>query len=244
MNTELLIVFFLGAVAFLYAAVGHGGASGYIAVFALCGIAMPVYKPLILLMNIMVAGSSFLQYRSNGYFSWKMLWPFLITSVPFAFLGSMVNVPPRLYKMTLGIALIYPVLRLAEIVRVKQERERPFSFPIALLIGAVIGFAAGFLNIGGGIFLTPVLLLLGWAGMKEAAAVSAAFIVCNSVAGLGAVQWSEYEMPVHGWWWMLGAVTGGLIGGWLGSRKFSTKFVKWLLAFVLALACYKLIFLA
>jgi uncharacterized membrane protein YfcA len=244
MSIDVMIILFLALVAFLYAAVGHGGASGYIAVFTLCGIALPVYKPLVLLMNIMVAGSSFIQYRSKGFFRWSLLWPFLVASIPAAFLGSMVVVPQKMYKLILGLALVYPVLRLSGLLNMKQGREWPFSFWLALLTGSVIGFASGFLNIGGGIFLSPVLLLLGWAQMKEAAAVSAAFIVCNSAAGLGAVNWKEYAMPQWGWFWLMGAVAGGLLGGWLGSGYFSTKFIQRLLALVLALASYKLIFLA
>jgi uncharacterized protein len=244
MNIELAIVFFLATVAFLYAAVGHGGASGYIAVFTLCGIALEVYKPLVLLMNIMVAGSSFLQYSSQGYFRWNLLWPFLITSVPAAFLGSMVELPPEIYKLILGLVLVYPVLRLSGLLKVKEGSSFPFSLWLALLTGAIIGFASGFLNIGGGIFLSPVLLLMGWAKMKEAAAVSAAFIVCNSAAGLGAVKWHDYDFPQWGWYWLAAAVAGGLIGGWLGSRQFSTIFIQRLLALILALASYKLIFLS
>lgn len=244
MNIEMAIFFLLAIVAFLYAAVGHGGASGYIAVFTLFGIALELYKPLVLLMNIMVAGSSFIQYRNKGFFRWKLLWPFLLASMPAAFLGSMVELPPKMYKLILGLALVYPVLRLSGLLKVKQGNTIPFSLWLALLTGTIIGFASGFLNIGGGIFLSPVLLLLGWAKMKEAAAVSAAFIVCNSAAGLGAVKWDEYIFPPYSWCWLAAAVAGGLVGGWLGSRHFSIFFIQRLLALVLALASYKLIFLS
>jgi len=244
MSIELIILISLSVVAFLYAAVGHGGASGYIAVFTLCGIAMPVYRPLVLLMNVLVAGSSFLQYSKRGYFHWNLLWPFLLTSVPCAFLGARMQVPQQFYKLILGLALIYPVLRLSGIITLKQNKPLPFSFPAALCIGAVIGFASGMLNIGGGIFLSPVLLLLGWAGMKEAAAVSAAFILCNSVAGLVAMRWEEYVFPGWSFCWLIAAVAGGLLGGWTGSRNLSSLFIQRLLAVVLALAAYKLIFLS
>lgn len=244
MSIELIILVSLAMVAFLYAAVGHGGASGYIAVFTLCGIAMPVYRPLVLLMNVLVAGSSFLQYSMRGYFRWNLLWPFLLTSVPAAFLGARLQVPQHLYKLIMGLALIYPVLRLSGIITIKQGKQLPFSLPAALCIGAVIGFASGMLNIGGGIFLSPVLLLLGWANMKEAAAMSAAFILCNSVAGLMAMHWDEYMFPGWWGWWLSAAVAGGLLGGWIGSRNLSALFIQRLLALVLAMAAFKLIFLS
>ena len=244
MSIELIILISLSLVAFLYAAVGHGGASGYIAVFTLCGIAMPVYRPLVLLMNVLVAGSSFLQYAMRGYFRWNLLWPFLLTSVPCAFLGARMQVPQQLYKLILGLALIYPVLRLSGMVTLKQKKQLPFSFPAAFCIGALIGFASGMLNIGGGIFLSPVILLLGWAGMKEAAAISAAFILCNSMAGLVAMRWGSYVFPDWSVCWLVAAVVGGLLGGFTGSRNLSSLFIQQLLALVLAMAAFKLIFLS
>src|SRR5215210_6437185 len=171
MNAVILIALCLMIVAFLYASVGHGGASGYIAVMSLFNVSVDIYRPVVLILNIVIAGIAFIQFYRAGYFRWSLCWPFLITSIPFAFLGSRVSVHGKLYNLLLGIALIFPIIRLLGFNPKEKKELRSMPLVPAMLTGAIIGFAAGLLNIGGGIFLSPVLILMAWSNAKEAAAV-------------------------------------------------------------------------
>ncbi len=239
---ELLIIVFLFVVAFLYASVGHGGASGYIAVLTFFNIAMPVYKPVVLTLNIIIASIAFIQFYRAGFFKWRIAWPFLVTSVIAAYLGSGFITSEHIYKLILGIALLFPALRLMFSGSSAIKKGIGFSLPVAMLIGAVIGFVAGFLNIGGGIFLSPVLILLGWANTKESASVAALFIVCNSLAGLGSLGSNAIHFSYPAVYWLLSAVAGGLLGSYLGSNVFKQQTVKAILSVVLFIAAAKLIF--
>ncbi len=242
--TEYLVAFCLMIVGFLYSSVGHGGASGYIAVLTLFSIPMMEYKPVVLLLNIIIASLALVQYWRAGHFSWKLCWPFVMTSIPAAYLGSSVAVHSRVYNILLGVALIVPVLKFAGWLPGSKDNEevRPVNLPGALIIGAFIGFLSGLLNIGGGIFLSPVVLLLGWARMKQAAAVSAAFIVVNSLSGFLAIKNLSLEFSPREITWMAGAIIGGIAGSYLGSHKFGNCAVSSVLALVLAIASVKLIF--
>ena len=239
-----LIALLLMIVGFLYSSVGHGGASGYIAVLTLFSISMQEYKPVVLLLNIIIASLALIQYWRAGYFSWKLCLPFIVTSIPFAYLGSSVSVHSRIYNMILGLALIIPILRFAGWLPGNKENDhtKPVNFLMALLMGAGIGFLSGLLNIGGGIFLSPIVLLLGWARMKEAASVSAAFIVVNSISGLMAIKGFSFEFSSSQITWMAGAIIGGIAGSYLGSHKFGSGVVSSILSLVLAIASIKLIF--
>lgn len=242
--TEVLISLSLMLVGFLYSSVGHGGASGYIAVLTLFSVPMAEYKPVVLLLNIIIASLAFIQYSRAGYFSWKLCWPFILTSIPAAYFGSSVSVQDNAYNILLGIALIVPVLKFAGWLPGSGEEEKlkEMNIPAALLIGAGIGFLSGMLNIGGGIFLSPVVLLLGWAGMKQAAAVSAAFIVVNSVSGFLAIKGVKIDFAGPEMFWMISAVIGGIGGSYFGSHKFGNRAVSGILAVVLGIASIKLIF--
>lgn len=242
--TEVLIALSLMLVGFLYSSVGHGGASGYIAVLTLFSISMAEYKPVVLLLNIIIASLAFIQYSRAGYFSWKLCWPFILTSIPAAYLGSSVSVQNNTYNIMLGIALIVPVLKFAGWLPGSGEKKKlkEINIPWALVIGAGIGFLSGMLNIGGGIFLSPVVLLLGWAGMKQAAAVSAAFIVVNSIAGFLAIKGVKIDFEGPEILWMISAIIGGIGGSYFGSHKFGNRVVSGILAVVLGIASIKLIF--
>jgi len=241
-SAQIFIPVLLLIVAFLYASVGHGGASGYIAVLTLFNIAMPVYKPVVLVLNIIIAGIAFIQFYRAGYFKWKLAWPFLVTSIPAAFIGSQFKTSEHVYNLILGIALLFPIIRLlskspAEKTAIKEVQLLP-----ALIWGAVIGLAAGFLNIGGGIFLSPVIILLAWGNTKDAAAVSSLFIVCNSTAGLAAAGLSSSSFTTTSFVWIGAAVIGGLTGAYLGSHRFKLTTVRYILATVLCIAAVKLTF--
>ncbi|HAD15166.1 MAG TPA: hypothetical protein DCF33_22300 [Saprospirales bacterium] len=229
-------------VAFLYASVGHGGASGYLALMALFGFAPEVMRPTALVLNIFVASIAFLTYFRGGYFSWKLFWPFAIAAIPAAYLGGLLSVPVTIYKQLLGLLLLFPAIRFLWPTETLQQANRPLFLPAALIIGAAIGLLSGMIGIGGGIILSPLLLLLGWATVKQSAAISALFIVVNSIAGLAGqlrhgVDFTS-EMAV-----MVGiAVLGGLAGSWAGAFKFPQKALKISLAVVLLIAALKLLF--
>ncbi len=236
--TFLLLGFAL--VAFLYAGVGHGGGSGYLAVMALCSYYGYLARPDALVLNLVVSGMAFFQFYKGGYFKLRdFLW-LAIFSVPMAFLGGLTPIEDALYKRILGVMLMSAsVLMIFRPAEPKKISEMP---PAAgAIIGSVIGFASGLTGIGGGVWLSPILLLAGWAGQKQTAALSSAFIFVNSLSGLlGWVKadkpWDE-NLPV-----MIAIVLifGGL-GAWLGAGKYQSKAMKWLLATVLGIASVKLL---
>lgn len=237
---EYLFILLIVLVAFLYSSIGHGGASGYLALMAIFSVNPEIMRSSALILNLFVAGISFIAYYKGGYFKPKILVPFIITSIPFAFLGASLDINPKVYKIILGLFLFIAVLRIIIFKpQEKTEIEQPPMVP-ALLIGAGLGFFSGMIGIGGGIILSPLLILLGWANIKQAAAVSAIFIFLNSGAGLLGIVHSGFvgnaQIPV----WILAALCGGLIGSFAGSYKFSTIRLTYILAFVLILASFKL----
>ena len=243
MNVVLLVALCLMIVAFLYGSVGHGGASGYIAIMSLFNVSVDTYKPIVLLLNIVIAGIAFVQFYRAGYFKWRLCWPFIVSGIPFAFLGSRLALHGKLYNLFLGIALIFPIIRLLGFNPSSKKEMKSVPLGLALLMGAAIGFVAGMLNIGGGIFLSPVIILMAWANAKEAAAVSSLFIVCNSLSGLIASSNLPSAFNTTFYLWLGTAMAGGILGSYLGSRNFKNITVQYLLAGVLSIACIKLIFL-
>ncbi|HVG17101.1 MAG TPA: sulfite exporter TauE/SafE family protein [Chitinophagaceae bacterium] len=243
MDTGLLILFSLLVIGFLYSSVGHGGASGYIALLSLFGIVPAQYKSLILILNIIVASLAFIQFYRAGFFKWHLCWPFIVASIPFAFLGSKIPIHDDYYNLFLGIALIFPIIRLVGFFPSDKEENKTLPLKAALIIGAIIGFVSGILSIGGGIFLSPVIILFAWGNAKEAAAVSALFIVVNSISGLIGSLDKPILMDESSLSWFVAIVTGGIAGSYLGSHRFQNKTVQYVLAAVLSIACVKLIFL-
>lgn len=243
MGIEWVIPLSLLIIGFLYSSVGHGGASGYIAVLSLYGVMPTQYKPLILILNIIVAGLAFVQYFRAGYFRWHLWWPFVITSIPLAYLGVQFPIQDNYYNLFLGIALILPVVRLLGFFPGEKEQKKKLPLTAALVIGAAIGFASGVLNIGGGIFLSPVLILFAWANAKESAAVSALFIVVNSMSGLIGSLDKPVLLDETSFSWFIAIIAGGLVGSYFGSHRFRYQTIQYILAAVLGIACVKLIFL-
>jgi uncharacterized membrane protein YfcA len=228
-------------IAFLYSSVGHAGASGYIAVMTLVGYAPDVIKPTALVLNILVACLSSWQFRRAGYFQWSLFWPFALFSVPFAFLGGYVNLPVGLFKILVGVVLLYSAFRF--LVRPKPDADvNPPSREVAMPVGAGLGLLSGLTGTGGGIFLTPLMILMRWARTKTASATSAVFILVNSVAGLLGNLTSTQTLPSFALLLMGSVILGGAVGSYYGSSKFSTTVVKRMLAVVLTIAGLKLIF--
>lgn len=235
-----LLLLLLPIVAFLYASVGHGGASGYLALMSLFALPMTFMKPTALVLNILVSAVSFYFYYKEKKMNWSLFFPFAITSIPFSFLGGFLSINAFYYKIMLATVLVFAVLRLLGFFGKEITELRAVNLPLALVIGAVIGFLSGLLGIGGGIVLSPVLLLLGWANMKQTAAVSALFILVNSISGLigfvskgGIVP--EASLPL-----IAIVFVGGLLGAFFGSRKMNTHQLRYVLALVLGIAIFKL----
>lgn len=242
MHTELLFYMLLFLVAFLYSSVGHGGASGYLALMAFFSFAPETMRPTALLLNIFVSLIAFIQYTRSGHFRWKLFWPFAIASIPAAFLGGLIVIDAKVYKMILGILLLFPVVRLLGVKFNDDKDIKNQSLMISLLVGGLIGLLSGVIGIGGGIILSPVILLLHWANMKQTAAVSALFILVNSLAGLGGLVTKGFDFRVEMVWMIAVAFIGGLAGSYLGAMKFKGDFLKKVLAAVLLMASVKLLF--
>ena len=237
---DILFLVALFVVAALYASVGHGGASGYLALMALFGVSTIVMKPSALILNIFVSTIALIAFYRAGYFRWKILLPFIIASVPMAFIGAGLDVPPELYKKILGVCLFIATLRILIRPRALEEETRPLNLGVALLVGAIVGFFSGMIGIGGGIILSPLLLVTRWANVKETAAISAAFILVNSIAGLSGHVLAGMEISPNIISWVVVAFAGGLIGSYIGSRKVTFVQLKYILAAVLIVASVKL----
>jgi len=240
-STQLAIILAIFIVAVMYSSVGHGGASGYLAVMAFLSVAPEVTRPTALVLNLFVASIGAYQFYRAGYFSWRIFLPFGVTSIPFAFIGGMITLPTNIYKLLLGVVLILAALRLAWKFVPDTEIKQPPIW-ICLIIGALIGLLSGLVGVGGGIFLTPVLLLMNWSETKTAAGVSALFILVNSISGLLGNLAQIEKLPPTVWFWIGAAVVGGLVGSTLGSKKFDSLMLRRVLALVLAFAGFKLIF--
>ena len=234
-----LFLLLIALMAFLYAAVGHGGASGYLAVMALFGIAPSLLKSSALVLNVFVSLLSFWQFYRAGYFRWKLFWPFALASVPMAYYGATLPITDSLYKKLLAAALLIAIARL--LIKPSEQNElKPASKPLSLGIGGGIGLLSGMLGIGGGIILSPVVLLLGWARIKETAAISALFIFVNSLSGLLGLVQKGFTPDAQLASWLAAALIGGFAGAYQGSFKFNIPTIRYILATVLIIACLKL----
>ncbi len=243
MDDIIFLSVLIFAAGLLYSSVGHAGASGYLAAMALFGLAPEVMKPAALVLNILVAVIATLQFCRAGCFSWDVFWPFAAGSVPFAFIGGALSLPGSIYKPVVGSVLLFAAYRL---FRNRQEANistaRQVPVPVAVLFGAGIGLLSGTIGVGGGIFLSPLLLFMGWAQTRQTAGISAAFILVNSIAGIAGQMASVKTLPGDIFLWALAAALGGVIGSGLGSRRLANVTFYRLLAAVLIIAGGKLIF--
>lgn len=231
----------LPLVAFMYAAVGHGGASGYLALMALFSFSPEIMKPTGLLLNLFVAGISFYHFWKAGYFNLKLFLAFAIGSIPLSFAGGRFDIDATLYKVILGVLLIFAILKMLNVFGKEVTTTKPINLPMGIAIGACIGFFSGLIGIGGGIILSPVILLLNWGKVKEAAAVSALFIWVNSASGIIGQFSKGIKFDEHVWIFVILAVIGGYFGAYVGSKRMNNSALRKLLAFVLVLASFKLI---
>lgn len=233
------LLFFLTAL--LYSSVGHAGASGYLALMAFLGLAPATMRPTALVLNLLVAALGTRAFIAAGHFRWSLTWPFLLTSVPMAYLGGRLSLSPETYRAVVGVVLLLSAVRLMIQLRASDASGKEPARGIAMLAGAGLGFLAGLTGVGGGIFLSPLLLLAGWANLRTTAATSVVFILANSAAGLLG-QWSALDqLPPEMWQWALAVIAGGALGSWLGARRLPSPAIRALLAAVLIVAGVKLI---
>jgi len=242
--SETLIIaslFFVGAA--LYASVGHGGASSYLAIMGLFSLAPDVMKPTALALNILVASVATFKFYRAGLFSWRLFWPFAAASIPAAFVGGAVMLPTHWYKIVVGIVLLYAaVWMFRSAMRPISKETHPPPLWAALLAGLAIGFLSGLTGVGGGIFLSPLLLSMGWAETRATSGVAAPFILVNSIAGLLGHIASVSQLPPNVPVWGAAALIGGWIGASYGSKRAPVPVLRQLLSLVLVVAGVKLIF--
>ncbi|MFL1896302.1 sulfite exporter TauE/SafE family protein [Aquimarina sp. 2-A2] len=242
-NDLWVFIGILPIIAFLYAGVGHGGASGYLALMSIFSVTPEMMKPTALLLNLFVAGTSFFYYYKGGFFNKNLFFYFAITSIPMAYLGGLIELDATIYKRILGVLLIFAVLKMLNVFGKESEILHKIKLWQGLVVGAVIGFFSGLIGIGGGIILTPIILLFHWGKMKEAAAVSALFIWVNSIAGLAGQLTNGVVLSSQSFLMVGVAVVGGFLGSYYGSKRMSNKMVRYMLSIVLITASLKLIFI-
>lgn len=242
----LCAAFFVAAT--LYTTVGHAGASGYLAIMALAAIEPAVMRPTALTLNVLVAALTVYRFRRARFFSWQGLWPFLAGSVPFAAVGGAMSLSRGGYYAAVGAVLLVSALYLAwralgTRVAMEERVVRLKRLP-AVFMGAGIGLLSGLVGVGGGIFLSPTLLILHWAGPKTTAGISAPFIFVNSCVALAAGTLSVQSLPPELPWLAAAALGGALLGTWLGLAKLDQKALLLVLAVVMTLAGVKLLLIA
>lgn len=238
---ELVLILAVFCVACVYSMVGHGGASGYLALLALAGASVSVMKPTALVLNLCVSLIAFGQFLRAGHFQWRTFWPFAMLSVPAAFVGAGIELDAVIYKRALGVCIVIAGARLLGLFSKDPGATRPPPLSLGLVIGGLIGLLSGLLGIGGGILLSPVLLMCRWADAKSAAATSSLFIFVNSAAGLLNVQWTADILQAGSIGLIGAAVLGGTLGSWLGAKRTPEPRLRQALGTVMVLASIKLI---
>jgi uncharacterized membrane protein YfcA len=240
-TAQIFFLFLLFIVAFLYSSVGHGGASGYLALMGLYHFSPEIMKPSALIMNIVVSLMAFVQYMRTAPLNKKLFLPLIAGSIPAAFLGARIELDANLYKKILAVVLLFPVLRLFGLFGKSTTTKKDFDPFLIVIIGIVIGFISGMIGIGGGILLSPIILFLGWAEMKETATISSLFIFLNSISGLVSLVTKGISIEPTIYLWVGIAVLGGIVGAWYGSKKFENTLLKKILGVVLLIASVKLL---
>jgi len=240
--TDIILTALIFVAALLFSSVGHAGASGYLAAMALVGISPAMMKPAALTLNILVAVIATTKYCRVGAYSWHLFWPFALASIPLAYLGGTLTLPGHIYKPLVGAVLIYAAWRSFSTAHQPAQviTARP-HISMLLLAGAALGFLSGLTGVGGGIFLSPLLLFFRWAEVKIISGIAAAFILVNSVAGLLGVLASAPTFPSALPYWAVAAIAGGFIGAEYGSKRLANPTIQRILAVVLVIAGAKMI---
>ncbi len=242
MSEIFLLIPLIFFAALLFSSVGHGGASAYLAAFALIGLAPASMRPAALCLNVLVASIALVKFYKVNAFDWKLFWPIALTSIPAAFLGGQVTLPNQTYKILVGLCLIYAAWTIfSHANNTNDVPIKPVAKPVLLGLGLGLGFLSGLTGVGGGIFLSPILLFFSWAKIRVISGVAAAFILVNSISGLIGVLIKSPTLPTGLVYWALAAVIGGLIGAEYGSKKLASPTIRKLLALVLVFAGSKML---
>jgi len=242
---DLVVAGAFAIVALLYSAVGQAGGTGYVAVMGVLGYAPDVIKPTVLALNILVAAIGCARFQRNGLLSWRACYPFGVLALPFSFVGGTLNLPAAAYQPTVGLLLLLAAAQMARSARraahldLQALREPPFG--MSLLAGAAIGLVSGTTGVGGGIFLAPLILAMGWAETRKAAAIAATFNLLNSTAALAGAAATVHDLPVQLPIWSAAVVLGGMLGSWLGSTLMRPSLMRLLLAILLAVAGFRMV---
>jgi len=240
-QTILPLTLAIAAAAALYSSVGHGGASAYIALMALVGFAPEEIRPAALVLNILVAGLGAFRFLRAGRFDWRVFWPFAITAIPAAFVAGRIDVPEEVFRPLLAFALAAAALRY--LVWPQIDAVKPNVAPsklVALPVGLALGALAGLTGIGGGVYLSPLLVFAGWSDPQRATGIAACFIVVNSIAGLAGRTSSLALVPDYLPWLAAAAIVGALIGTTWSLKGLGRKGVLRVLGVVLGLAAVAL----
>jgi hypothetical protein len=244
-DNDILLGILFFAAAMLYSSVGHGGGSGYLAAMALLGVAPAMMRPTALVMNIGVASISLYKFSRAAGFRRRLFLPFAATSVPMAFVGGRVHLPVTWFGVLVGVVLLFSAVRLFMDTLQRDDQGRPLRGPppvwLALLAGAGIGLLSGLTGVGGGIFISPLIVLMGWGTVRDSAAPTAAFILVNSIAGLAGLLTRQPALPEALPYWVAAVVAGGLIGASLGARRLGNHGLRRALAAVLVVAGAKMV---
>ncbi len=245
MTTESFALAFLLflTIATLYSSVGHAGASGYLAIMALLSFAPESIKPTSLILNSAVALIASVKFIRAGYFDRKIFIAFIATSLPMAFLGGYISIGPKYFKLLAGIFLIVSAVLLfvKQYIRPRETPIRQMPLAAGLVLGAFIGLLSGLIGVGGGIFLSPILIMANCTTVKNAAGISALFILCNSLAGLAGHVSGIQQLDVSILYWLIAVVIGGVLGSYLGTMKFNNKVIIAFLFLVLLTAGLKFV---
>lgn len=242
MTSLAILLLLLAIIAFLYSSVGHGGASGYLAVMAIAGVSPLMMKPSALVMNLAVSAFSFIGFYRAGYFKFKLFLPFAIGSIPLAYVGGAMTLTDDIYKKILAVTILFSIARMLYQFKGNSQEIREINPVFGILTGGMIGILSGMIGIGGGIILSPVMLLMRWGTIKETAAVSALFIFVNSLSGLyGQMQNGGIHLTENLQYAVAATIIGGLFGSYYGSQRFNVPTLRFLLTIGLSIACLKLL---
>ncbi|MDG1814075.1 MAG: sulfite exporter TauE/SafE family protein [Porticoccaceae bacterium] len=237
---SFILLMAIGLMAVLYSSVGHGGASGYLAAMALWGLLPEEMRPAALLMNIVVTSWLLFRFQPYKLMPYKLFWPLVIASTPLAFVGGLIKIDAEAYRLLVGVMLLLAAVRMLMINKAAESIQQPTMIAV-LLVGAILGFSAGLTGIGGGVFLSPILLIFGWCTIRQSTAVAAGFILLNSIGGLAGYIVSDQSWPMGAGWLVIAALAGCLFGGELAAHRASSLTLQKLLAAVLAIAAVKMV---
>jgi uncharacterized protein len=230
-------------IAVLYSSVGHAGASGYLAIMALLSFAPETIKPTSIILNIVVASIASYHFIKKGFFDQRIFLCFIFTSIPAAFVGGYLILPPHYFKLFAGIFLLMSTAAILLRTKISENtyENSPMPLSLGLITGAIIGFISGIIGVGGGIFLSPILIFTRWATIQQASGIAALFILVNSIAGLLGHFSAVKTLNSSILYWVVAVILGGIIGSYLGTRKMNNQLILYTLAIVLFSAGLKFI---